>query len=329
MTIESKIVNEVTFLSVKNEAGMEVTLSSFGAGIYQIKIDDVPMLAGHKDLNQWMKDSGYHGKCVGRIAGRIPSGLLKFNDKTYQLDQNEGTTTLHGGPGGFSYRNFNMDISNLKGETNVDFYYVSKDLEEGFPGEVTLRVRYIIPEKETKLRIEFKTVSNKETPIDLTIHSYFNLGGNEDILNDTLTIDANEILTYHDGALPDKYISIPDFADLNEGKKIKDVISNSFFDKIDGLDNAFHKEGRNKELPQLTLENEKYKLILHSSYDDVVIYTSNCPPFGDELSNGRKLEKHSSVAIEPEYKSLAFQEMLVKEGEAQRNYIEYEFIKKE
>lgn len=329
MTIESKQIFEATFLTIKNEVGMEVTLSSFGAGIYQILIEGEPMLAGYKDYSLWVNDSGYHGKCVGRIAGRIPNGLLKLGDKTYQLDQNEGTTTLHGGKGGFSFRNFDVDISNLKGMTNVDFYYVSKDLEEGFPGEVTLRIRYIIPEKERKLRIEFKAVSKEETPIDLTIHSYFNLGGNEDILNDTLTIDANEILTYHDGALPDKYIEIPSFADLNEGKKIKDVISNSFFDKIGGLDNAFHKEGRNKDDIHLSLENEKYKLILHSSYDDVVIYTSNCPPFGGELNNGRKLEKHSSVAIEPEYKSLSFQEMLVKEGEAQRNYIEYEFIKKE
>lgn len=329
MIIESKRVANGTFLMATNSVGMEVTLSDFGAGIYQIKLDGVPMIAGFKDYEAWMKDDAYHGKCVGRIAGRIPHGIISFNGKSYQIDKNEGEKTLHGGAKGYSFRLFNMDMSNKKDELVVDYYLTSENLEQGFPGEVSTRVRYIIPEKERRVRIEFKTAASEETPIDLTIHSYFNLGGEDSIKNDILKVDADQILTYNEDLTAKEYIEIPSFADLNEGKTINEVISNPYFASNGGLDTAFHKEGRNKENPHVILENDKYALYLTSSYDDVVIYTSNCGPFGQELSNGKVNSKHCSVAIEPEYKALDFQNMLVKEGFPQRHFIEYKFLIKE
>ncbi len=329
MLIESKNISNATFLTATNSVGMEVTLCDFGAGIYQLKLDGVPMIAGFKDHEAWMKDDAYHGKCIGRIAGRIPNGTLSFKGESYQINQNEGNKTLHGGKEGYSFKLFKMDMSNKKEGLIVDYYLTSEDLDQGFPGEVSTRVRYIIPEKERRLRIEFKSVSKKETPMDLTIHTYFNLGAESSIKNDTLKVDANSILTYNDDLTAKNYIDIPTFTDLNEGKIINEVITNDYFSKIGGLDTAFHKEERNKDNPHVILENDKYSLILSSSYDDVVIYTSNCGPFGQELSNGNINSQHCSIALEPQYKALDFEKMLVKEGEAQRNFIEYKFEIKE
>ena len=329
MIIESKNILNATFLTATNSVGMEVTLSDFGAGIYQLKLDGVPMIAGFKDYEAWMNDLAYHGKCVGRIAGRIPNGTITFNGKSYQVDKNEGEKTLHGGKDGYSFKLFNMDMSNTKEGLTVDYYITSKNLDQGFPGEVLTRVRYIIPEKERRLRIEFKTVSDEDTPIDLTIHTYFNLGGEESIKNNVLKVDADSILTYNDDLTAKNYIAAPTFASLNEGKIINEVISNEYFAKNGGLDTAFHKERRNKDNPHAILENSKYKLTLTSSYDDVVIYTSNCGPFGQELSNGNLNAKHCSIALEPEYKALDFQSMLVKVGVPQRHFIEYKFETKE
>ncbi len=330
MIIESKTIGNATFLMATNSVGMEVTLCDFGAGIYQIKLDGVPMVAGFKDYEAWMKDDAYHGKCVGRIAGRIPNGIVSFNGKSYQVNQNEGKKTLHGGKEGFSFRQFQMDMSNQKEGLTVDFYLTSDDLDQGFPGEVSTRVRYIIPEKERRIRVEFKCVSLEETPMDLTIHTYFNLGAESSIKNDFLTIDADQILTYNDDLTAKNYIDAPSFASLAEGKIINEVISNEYFASNGGLDTAFHKNNRDKKVPQVILENGRYTLYVRSSYDDVVIYTSNCGPFGQELSNGNLNAQHSSIAIEPEYEALDFARMLVKKELPQRNFIEYEFdIKKE
>ena len=71
------------------------------------------------------------------------------------------------------------------------------------------------------------------------------------------------------------------------------VIENAYFSKLGGLDTAFHKLDRNKEKPHIVLENKNYKVNIYSSYDDVVIFTSNCPPFGMEMNNGNIQEKHS------------------------------------
>lgn len=329
MIIESKQVKDATFITLKNQTGMDVTLSDFGAGIYQIHIDGKPMLVGLKDYEDWMNGSAYHGKCIGRIAGRLGKGILNFDGHPYQISQNEGKNTLHGGVKGFSFQKFKMDIAQEKESTHVDFYYDSPDGDQGFPGEVTLRVRYILPEKENKLRIEFKSQSSQDTPMDITVHTYFNFGGEKNIVDNDLSIDADQILTYDDELIPNKYIQIPSFMDLREEKRIGEVISNEYFSKLGGLDTAFHKLDRNKETPHIILENKNYKVNIYSSYDDVVIFTSNCPPFGMEMNNGNLQEKHSSIAIEPQYEALDFPRMMVRKNEPQRNFIEYDFEKKE
>ncbi len=329
MIIGSKQVKGMDFITLENETGMEVVLCDYGAGIYQIKIDGQPMLNGLKDYEEWMKDSAYHGKCIGRIAGRIQKGELSFEGKTYQISKNEGENTLHGGKRGFSFQKFKTDIAQEKDSVRVDFYYDSPDGDEGFPGEVTLRVRYILFKKKNTLRIEFKCQADRDTPMDITVHTYFDLGGEKNILGHELSIDADEILAYDDELIPQKYVEIPSFMDLRKGKPIGKVIENDYFSKLGGLDTAFHKLDRNKKTPHIVLTGKKYKVDIYSSYDDAVIFTSNCPPFGMEMNNGNIQEKHSSVAIEPQYEALDFPRMMVKKKEIQNNFIEYRFERKD
>lgn len=329
MEIESKIIDGVTFVKITNSNGLEVVLSEKGAGIYQVKLDGVPMLVGLKDLKEWMTSTAYNGKTVGRIAGRLPATGLTYEGKTYPLNNNEGPNTLHGGKDGFSFRKFKMDLHHLESSINVDFYLNSPDMDQGFPNEVTLRVRYIIPEEENIVRIEYKAMSDGNTPVSLTNHAYFNLGGESDILSDTLYVDADMILSYAPDLLPKGYVDIPEFLDCNNGKELDGIVKNPYLSPSKGLDTAFHRENRDIEKPHITLENEKYKLIIKSSYDDVVIYSSNYPPFGMELNNGNIHELHDGLAIEPQYEANDFGRMTVKKGDAQRNFIEYSFIAKE
>lgn len=328
MQIENKIINGSNFVKATNSVGMEVILSEFGAGIYQIKIDGVPMLVGLKDYKDWMESSAYNGKTIGRIAGRLPSSGLLFQGKTYPLGKNEKDHTLHGGKEGFSFKKFKMDLGHEGSSLKVDFYLDSPDLDEGFPGNVTVRVRYLIPEKENKVRIEYKAISDRETPISLTNHIYFNLGGESDILTDYLYIDSNKILSYDDDLLPQGYVDIPSFMDVSEKKMLKDIVMHPSLAKIGGLDNAYHKDNRNINKEQIIIENSSFRISVKSSYDDVVIYSSNYPPFGNMLSNGNIHKKWDALAVEPQYEANDFERMTVKANEAQRNFIEYSFQKK-
>lgn len=328
MQIESKIIEGANFIKVTNSNEMEVVLSEFGAGIYQIKIDGAPMLVGRKDYKEWMLDKGYNGKTIGRIAGRLPSSGLIYQGKTYPLAKNEKDHTLHGGIEGFSFKKFKMELGHEGSSSKIDFYLDSLDGEEGFPGNVTVRVRYLIFEKENKVRIEYKAISDRETPISLTNHIYFNLGGERDILSDNLYIDSDEILAYDDDLLPQKYVNVPSFMDLSKKRILKDVIMHPSLAKVNGLDNAFHKNERNKDKDQIILENSSFAVNVKSSYDDVVIYSSNYPPFDTLLNNGNIHKKWDGLAVEPQYEANDFERMTVKPNEPQRNFIEYKFIKK-
>lgn len=328
MEVENRIIEGANFIKITNSTGLEVILSDFGAGIYSIKLNGAPMLTGLKNYKDWMNSNAYNGKTVGRIAGRLPSEGLHFQGKTYPISHNEGDHTLHGGVKGFSFSFFKMDVRQNDADIYVDFYLHSPEADQGFPGDVTLRVRYVLPEKENKLRIEYKVQADKDTPISLTNHSYFNLGASDDVLQDSLYVDSDEILTYDSKLIPQGYRKIPEFMDVSSPKLVKEMVRNEYLKQTNGLDTAFHKQDRNKNEAHIILENEYYKAIIKSSYDDVVVYSSNYPPFEQDLSNGKKSKLYGALAIEPQYEAFDFERMRVSPNKEQRNFIEYEFIEK-
>lgn len=174
---------EVKVYTITNKKGVVVKLLSRGATLAEWhvpdkngKLDDV--VFGFDDVAGYeSKANGYFGATAGRVANRIAGGKFTIDGKEYTLAKNDGPNTLHGGV----KRSLNQVIwigqpFEKQDGQGVAFKYVSPDGEEGFPGNLTIRVTYTLTDKN-ELRIDYEATTDKATPINLTNHAYFNLSG--------------------------------------------------------------------------------------------------------------------------------------------------------
>ena len=158
------------------------------------KIDDVVL--GCDAVEKYEAQTAHFGGIIGRYANRIAHGTFKLDGKTYSIPKNDGDNALHGG-----IRGFDKKIWAAKEiQDGIELSYVSKDGEEGFPGTLTTTVRYTL--SGSALRIEYSATTDKDTVLNLTNHSYFNLAGQGkgDVLGHVLKIDASR-MTPVDAAL--------------------------------------------------------------------------------------------------------------------------------
>ena len=140
----------------------------------------------------------YMGAIIGRYANRIAGGTFQLNGKTYHVPKNDGDNALHGGLNGFNKKVW----TSTETENGVELKYVSKDGEEGFPGNLTTTVRYTL--KGNELRIDYTATTDADTVLNLTNHSYFNLKGqgNGDILGHAMKINAHRYTPVDKNLIP-------------------------------------------------------------------------------------------------------------------------------
>jgi len=161
------------------------------------KMDDVVL--GYDSLDKYVANNSPHfGALIGRYGNRIAGGKFTLDGKTYLLPKNDGDNTLHGGPHGF-------DTVVWKGkaiQNGVELTYVSPDGDEGFPGTLTTVVRYTL--EESGLRIEYSATTDRDTVVNLTNHSYFNLAGqgSGDILKHQLQINSSRFTPVDSRLIP-------------------------------------------------------------------------------------------------------------------------------
>jgi aldose 1-epimerase len=331
MTLQSTEFEGSAFLTLANNVGLAVTLSDFGAAIYEITYQGAPMTIAEKDKAAWKKSDAYFGKTAGRVAGRIPDAKLNYLGKDYSLEPNEGKNTLHGGPHGFSFRPFKMDVVRLNEGVAVDFYLLSPKLDGGFPGEVSLRVRYLLYENKPILKILYQSKVSEQTPLNVTNHSYFNLGGEATIEHQRLFIDSQESETYDATLIPLGFRPSPSCLDFSLPKEIgRDIQDPELYRvRTKGYDHAFLFKENDRQNPVVSLESAHFKMEIVTSYPVVQIYSHNYPHLGEALTNGHPAVLHSGVAIEPVYQPNDFHTMTVLPYEGRKNFIEYRFSSKE
>jgi aldose 1-epimerase len=331
MKIESHEKDGATFLTVTNDANLALTLCDFGAGLYEVRYDGKPMSIAEADKNKWLHSDAYFGKTVGRIAGRLANGKLPYLGNVYAVDTNEGPNTLHGGHGGFSFRPFKMDVLHLGDGLAVDFYYLSKAGEEGFPGEVNLRVRYFLSNDQPTYKIIYESKVSEQTPLNFTSHTYFNLGGEPTIEKQKLTVLSHETETYDSALIPLGFVSSPASLDFSKGKLVGQDINDPALQKsrAKGYDHCFKFAPHEKQTPVIRLENGTYVLEISTTLPCAQIYSYNYPSLGEMLSNGQKANLHGGLAIEPVYAPGDFHTMTVLPFEGRKDVIEYHFSKKE
>lgn len=205
---ESTINDKNTHLFIlKNRAGMQIALTDYGARLVSALIPDkqgnlVDVVLGFDSIDKYLQaEESYHGASIGRVCNRIANGKFEIADSEYNLKQNNSTNSLHGGPEGFHTKVWDRQVSFKK---KVDFYYISPDGEEGFPGNVTVNVQYELS-NDNEIIIKFRATTDKSTILNLTNHAYFNLNGEGkgNILNHLAQINATEFLSINKNQIPD------------------------------------------------------------------------------------------------------------------------------
>ena len=201
--------NIVKAYQLLNDKGMSVKLISYGAIIEELKVPDksgklVDVVLGYDNLEGYVKDTFFLGATIGRYANRIANGEFKLDGKVYKLAKNDNNINhLHGGVQGFNKKLWQAEVLRQKDRTGVKFTYLSKDGEEGYPGNLKSEVTYILTD-DNRLEIDYIATTDKPTIINLTNHSYFNLNGQGkgNILDHIMKINANFYTPVDDTLIP-------------------------------------------------------------------------------------------------------------------------------
>lgn len=194
---------DVPEVTLRSPGGIEARIIPYGAIVRDLSVlmpdgQRRSIVLGYDDLDSYLADPNYFGALAGRFANRIAGGRFALDGVTYDLDRNEGgTTTLHGGRGGFS--GLVWTIEALTG-TSVTLGLVSPDGDQGFPGEVTATCRYEVSDV-SGLIVEVSARTTRPTPVSLAQHSYFTLGA-QDVRDLILTIHADSYTPVDDRLIP-------------------------------------------------------------------------------------------------------------------------------
>jgi aldose 1-epimerase len=198
----------VDLYTLTNSQGLEVRAMTYGGIIVSLrvpdktgKVDDIVL--GHDNLDGYLDNSPYFGAIVGRYANRIANGTFTLDGVKYSLAKNNGPNSLHGGLNGFNKAIWDAKpFKDAKG-VGVAFSYLSKDGEEGYPGNLKVKVSYTLTD-ENQLILDYEATTDKATPLNLSQHSYFNLAGegSGDILGHHLMLNADRFTPVDQTLIP-------------------------------------------------------------------------------------------------------------------------------
>lgn len=302
---------EAILYTITNKNGASVDLSTFGATIVSIKVPDkdgnlIDVTQGYKSVTPYEKSPvGHAGGTIGPCANKINHGKFKIGDNEYTLECNKdnGQTHSHGGKEGFDVKNWNAEV--LK--DGVKFTYYKKDMEGGYPANVKASVTYKF-DNNNNLSVKYEAESDKDTILNLTNHSYFNLNG-EQFAEEGSVMEHIVELPNSSKYTPVNEIAIPtgelrsvkgtDF-DFLSAKKLSDMNKNGY-DQNFVVDNY---DG--KSLIHIAkVKSDKSGIILDVSTDlpGFQFYTANnlgkeSQPLG---KSGKRYEKHSALCVEPQF----------------------------
>ena len=195
----------VDIYTLTNPSGMEARITNYGAILVSLKTPDrngklEDVVLGFDTLDGYLGEHPYFGSIVGRYGNRIAKGQFTLNGKQYKLATNNGPNALHGGIKGFNKKIWQAQ---QVGNSAVKLTYLSKDGEEGYPGNLTVTVTYTLTDAN-QLRLEYTAATDKDTVINITNHSYFNLAGQGtgDVLGHRVMLNADRFTPVDSTLIP-------------------------------------------------------------------------------------------------------------------------------
>jgi aldose 1-epimerase len=203
----------VTGYTLYGKNGFRVTISDLGGVIWSMMVPDktgrlTDVVAGYDSVADLEASSGYLGALIGRFGNRIAGGRFTLDGVEYSLYKNDGDNHLHGGKVGYDSRIWTVACEDGE-EPALHLSYLSPDGEEGYPGNLNIKVTYRLRE-DMALEIRYVATTDKKTVLNLTNHSYFNLGGfaSGTVLDHTLQLDVSDYLETDAALIPENIVSV-------------------------------------------------------------------------------------------------------------------------
>lgn len=193
--------------TLRNGKGMSAKIITYGGIITDLEVPDkngkaVNVVLGQKDLAGYLNAYPSAAALIGRVGNRIARGKFTLDGKEYTLATNNGRNHLHGGKIGFDKVVWHgKALPESQHESAVQLHYLSKDGEEGYPGNLNVTVTYTLND-QNEFRIDYEATTDKATPVNLTNHAYFNLDGSGDILKHELLLNASEYTPNDEELIP-------------------------------------------------------------------------------------------------------------------------------
>ena len=299
MNINSVIKNGLTFIEITNNKNLRVIFCNLGASIFSIYLNDYCLTRNVKNVEDFKLPSIYYGKTIGRVSNRTKGHKFSIHGTIYNIEPNEGNNVLHGGKYGLSNALFDVKTVSYDDRVEVIFHHVAKHLEDGYPGNLDLEVKYIVYLLEDNLDVLFNANSDMDSVLSLTNHSYFTLGCRS-IKGLTLQINADKYL-HTDCAtlLPISVEEVNKTLDFRKPKKFFYDIQDKalHINRFNGYDHFYYLNKKDINEKALTLSNSKIEMDVYTDFEGIQIYTSGFHP-GVELYP-RASGLYDSVAIEP------------------------------
>jgi len=301
---------EVHAIRLVAASGAEMEILTLGGIVNKWKAPDkdgklADVVLGHDTLEGYLKGHPYFGCITGRVANRIGNGKFTLDATEYTVPANNGKHSLHGGEFGFDKMIWKSETKYGRHETSVTLTYTSPDGEQGYPGNLKCTVVYTLTD-DNALRIDYKATTDKTTVVNLTNHSYFNLGGHNSgpILDHVLQLNADKYTPGDDTLLPTGKIEpvkgTPfDFtAPTAIGSRLKEVKGTPV-----GYDLNYVVGDKRLAEPKLvaTVTEPKSGRVVHSTEPGLQFYTGNFLDGKDKGKGGALYPQYGAFCLESQF----------------------------
>lgn len=298
---------KVQLFTLKNKKGTEIKITNYGGIVTSWITPDKAgnksnVVVGFDDLQGYLAKPPYFGAIIGRYGNRIANAQFKLNDTTYKLAANNGKNNLHGGEKGFDKVVWDATPA-TDGTPALTLTYLSKDGEEGFPGNLKSTVKYTLTE-DNELLMEYDAETDKATPVNLTNHSYFNLSGDagKSILDHTLWVDADRYTPVDSTLIPTGELApvngTPfDFTSPTKiGARIAQVPG--------GYDHNFVLNKKGTDLGLVAYLQDSVsgrKLEVYTTEPGLQFYSGNFLDGTIKNRDGKAIQKHNALCLETQH----------------------------
>lgn len=344
---KEQVDQQIKIYTLKNSVGMQAEITNYGGSIVSLFVPDkdgslADVVLGFDNVDDYVKKRTFFGSIVGRHANRIENSKFTLNGEEYYLAQNDGKNHLHGGITGFDKVVWQGRIVKNGRDDALELSYTSVDGEENYPGNLDVKVTYTLTE-QNEIKIDYHAKSDKDTIVNLTNHSFFNLAGHEsgDVLDHLLMINADKFTPVDKEGIPTGEVESVDGTPMDfrsltsigsklntdyEQIKIRNgydhnwILKNSGSIKVKAAEVYDPKSGRGMEV--------------YTTKPGIQFYSGNYLDGSDIGKGGIVYNNRNALCLETQYfpnamKHKHFPSPILKAGEEYKHTTIYKFVSRE